>query len=262
MGQGRRSWRREGRSRLSSAGQWARRGDWVPLPAISSPFPRVEKDAGRGARQEAPASPPTHFSAKGARWKAGQGGADGRVRCCRQRLTRVSARVSSPRGPRREPPSRNGGWAGQWEAPPESLTHAGGACREKPSAAAPPPAARAAALAAGGGPCAPLLPLQSSGGTRRRLHPPAALPGQSRQRGREEEAAATRAGSPPKPRQREGSPPPVQTAAFPPSVAPARGWDLPVRLGRWLQPRATAEPRSPPLASPSPPAVLERDAKD
>lgn len=101
MGQGRRSWRREGRSRLSSAGQWARRGDWVPLPPISSPFPRAEKDAGRGARQEAPASPPTHFSAKGARWKAGQGGADGRVRCCRQRLTRVSARVSSPRGPRR-----------------------------------------------------------------------------------------------------------------------------------------------------------------
>lgn len=101
MGEGRRGWGREGNSRLSSAGQWARRGDWVPLSPISSPFPRAEKDAGRGAREEAPANPPTNFSAKRARWKAEEGGADGRVRCCRQRQTRVSARVSSPRRPRR-----------------------------------------------------------------------------------------------------------------------------------------------------------------
>lgn len=40
------------------------------------------------------------------------------------------------------------------------------------------------------------------------------------------------------------------------------GRDLPGRLGRWLQPGAPAEPWSPPLASSSTAAALEREAWD
>lgn len=43
-----------------------------------------------------------------------------------------------------------------------------------------------------------------------------------------------------------GLPPPAHTAAFPPCVTPAGGWDRPAPQGRWLQP---AEPRSPSRAS-------------
>lgn len=114
------------------------------------------------------------------------------------------------------------GSAGRWEAPPESLTHAGGPAGRS-RRAAPPPAA-----AAGGGPCAPLLPLRSSDWAGRCLHLPAALLGLSRLRGPRGRGGG---GS-----RRRASAPPAQAAAFAPWLAPAGGRDLPVLLRRWVHP--------------------------
>ena len=135
------------------------------------------------------------------------------------------------------------------ESARESLTHAGGSRGEQPDARCSSSgcsrgcsSGRRRALRSAPGP-------QSSGGARRRLHPPAALPGQSRQHGPRGtgggDSSLTAAG---------GTSPARTTGGFPTPVAPAVGRDLPVRRGHRLQPRAPAQPQSPPLALPRRPA--------
>lgn len=144
--------------------------------------------------------------------------------------------VPNPLSPRRRTASPNRGPARQRRAPASPLPMLGAPAGSSPTPAAPPPAALAAAPAAGGG-------------ARRRLHPPAALPGQSRQHGPRGtgggDSSLTAAG---------GTSPARTTGGFPTPVAPAVGRDLPVRRGHRLQPRAPAQPQSPPLALPRRPA--------